>query len=187
MPRSQSWLGSPDPLAPNAPEQSQPHHRDWGQHHPQDSPPGLTWGVYGVYSVLARGFAVPQTPLEGDTAQLEGIVPWGHCPVLSPPSSLEPPSPRAGSREVPWARSALLTHHTQKCSSTSGVHSGRTPAWKRGGSAPLWGLGGTGKGGCHTTSDICDLLCTELGLFPFQNPFPPALSALPPMSQCLLS
>lgn len=95
MPGSQSWLGSPDPPAPNAPEQSQPHHGEWGQHGPQDSPPGLTCGVYGVYSVLARGFAVPQTPLEGGTAQLEGTVPWRHRPVLSPPSSLEPPSPRA--------------------------------------------------------------------------------------------
>lgn len=29
----------------------------------------------GVYSVLARGFAVPQTSLEGGTAQLEGTMP----------------------------------------------------------------------------------------------------------------
>lgn len=56
---------------------------------------------------------------------------------------------------------------------------------KGGGTAPLWGLGGTGKSGCHTTSGICDLLSTELGLFPLQSPFPPALSALTPMSLCL--
>lgn len=161
MPGSQSWLGSPDPPAPNAPEQSQPHHRDWGQHCPQDSPPGA--GL-GVYSVLARGFAVPQTSLEGDTAQLEGTMPQGHCPVLSPPSSLEPPSPRDLPRwdqEDPWAHSGLVTPKNaaspQVCS-LAGLQHGK---W-----GPLWGLRDTGKSGCHTTSDICDLLCTELGLFP---------------------
>lgn len=32
--------------------------------------------------------------------------------------------------------------------------------------SPAVGFGGHRESGCHTTSDICDLLCTELGLFP---------------------
>lgn len=74
------------------------------------------------------------------------------------------PSPRdllRWDQEVLWVHSDLVTPKNavsaQVCT-LAGLQHGK---WDS-----LWGLGDTGKSGCHIMSDICDLLCTELGLFP---------------------